>query len=228
MSLAREHFQRTIAARNAKAAANRDDDTMEDLTAYEQQLGLLQQRASQLKNIQGTERKVALKVDFIGEFDPYVDGVLAEAPGVQDEVLVTQMIWRLDAGRFDGAYEIACYALEHGLNMPERFNRTLPTYVAEDFSEASIEADGVDGKDGPSLGILLALVEDLKDADMPDPVRAKLHKAIAFGLEATGDQEKQLKAVEHYDRALELFSKVGVKGRRSKLVKALEQATSTD
>lgn len=227
MSLARKHFEKTRAARAAKAAAESPEESMENLTTYETYLAKLQTCAMQLKNTQSQARKIDMKRDFMDEFDPYVDGVLAEAPGVQDEVLVTQMIWRLDAGRFDEAYAIAGYALEHELAMPERFNRTLATYIAEEYAEAVIQADGKDDVELPDLSLLLALLEDLKDADMPDQVRTKLHKAIAFRLEETGEPEALLGAQTHYERAIELNPKTnGVKTRLKNLVKRLEEETT--
>ncbi|AWY99604.1 phage small terminase subunit [Rhodobiaceae bacterium] len=227
MSLARTHYQKTLAAKAAKQAAESDELTMENLNAYEQHLGQLQTHMAQLKNTQSQARKIEMKQGFISDYDAYVDGILAEAPGLQDEVMVTQMIWRLDAGQFDRAYEIAGYALEHGLVMPERFNRTLPTYLAEEFAEAAIQADGKDDRQVPPVKLLVTLLEDLKEADMPDQVRAKLHKAIAFGLEEENEPQALLTALEHYDRTIELNpTKNGVKKRREQLVKRLEKETS--
>ena len=75
---------------------------------------------------------------------------------------------------------------------------------------------------------LSVLLEDLKAAVMPDQLRTKLHKAIAFRLEETGEPEALLRAVTHYDRAIELNPKTnGIKTRLKNLVKRLEEETTS-
>ncbi len=40
--------------------------------------------------------------------------VLADGRGAQDDIVMTVMLWRLDAGDIAGALEIAPYALKYG------------------------------------------------------------------------------------------------------------------
>ncbi|WP_255213541.1 phage terminase small subunit, partial [Burkholderia pseudomallei] len=44
------------------------------------------------------------------------------------------MVWRIDAGDFDGALAIAAYALSNGLTLPDQFERSLASLVAEQFA----------------------------------------------------------------------------------------------
>ena len=197
MSFARKHMERTLAKKAADAASADDGaDTMEGLTIYEQMLAQLQTHTAELKKIQSTEAKIALKRKYVPDYDAYIDGVLASESSVQDDVLMQLMVWRLDVGQFDEANEIATHALEHKLALPERFKRDLATYLAEEFAEVAILADGKEGADAPSELLLRQLLEDLSEKDMPDQVRAKLHKAIGFRLQSTGDAEKMLSAID--------------------------------
>jgi len=229
MSFASKHMERTLAKKAAAAAATDDsDETMEGRTIYEQMLAQLQTHAAELKKIQSTEDKIELKRKYVPDYDAYVDGILAADSAVQDDVLMQLMVWRLDIGQFVQAYEIATHALEHGLVLPERFKRDLATYLAEEFAEAVILADGREDADVPSEVLLRQLLEDLSEKDMPDQVRAKLHKAIGFRLQATGDAEKMLTAIDHFDRALQLNPKVGLKKRKEQLVRELDKKTATE
>ncbi|MBJ9626084.1 terminase, partial [Burkholderia multivorans] len=59
-------------------------------------------------------------------------------------------------------------------------------------------------------------------ADMPDEVRAKLHKAIGYGLAASHPAS----ALDHLRRALQLFANVGVKKDIERLERELKNSAS--
>ena len=87
------------AERSGVAAAGRAD-SMAGRTVYEQQLAQLLQDRLRLKQVQSTQAKAELKRQLLGVYADYVSGVLKGGNGAQDEVLVTVMIWRIDAGEF--------------------------------------------------------------------------------------------------------------------------------
>ncbi|HBO5145585.1 TPA: terminase, partial [Pseudomonas aeruginosa] len=121
-SPAKAHFLRVTAAQEAAATAPHQG--MEGANAYELQLAQLYQDRSRLKNIQSGEGKAALKVELLPAYQPYISGVLQAGKGAQDEVVTTVMLWRIDAGDYAGALDIADYVLAHDLVMPDRFART--------------------------------------------------------------------------------------------------------
>ncbi len=121
-SPAKAHFLRVTAAQEAAATAPHQG--MEGANAYELQLAQLYQDRSRLKNIQSGEGKAALKVELLPAYQPYISGVLQAGKGAQDEVVTTVMLWRIDAGDYAGALDIANYVLAHDLVMPDRFART--------------------------------------------------------------------------------------------------------
>ncbi len=217
---ARAHFARIAAAEAAAAAA--PGDTMAGATPYELMLVKLATDRRALKGIQSVTRKVELKRTLLPEYADYVAGVLTGGRGAQDDVLVTVMVWRLDAGDFDGALDIASYALAHGLTPPDQFERSLACVIAEQFAEAALSAF-IEGQsfDAAPLERVHALTAD---ADMPDPARAKLYKALGYAVQAS-DPPRALGLLR---QALTLNDRVGVKKDIDRLEKALDAAGRQD
>ncbi|MEX3614277.1 MAG: phage terminase small subunit [Burkholderia gladioli] len=150
-----------------------------------------------LKLTQSVTRKIEMKREVLPDYLPYVDETMRLDTGAQDDVLVTLMVWRIDAGDYLGALDIARYAIRHGLTMPAHYERSLPATVAEGFAEAADVPDAV-------LGEVLDLTERF---DMVDQIRAKLFKA--YGL-ALAESDKPY-AIDLLCRALRLNDKIGVK-----------------
>ena len=230
MSYARRHQARILAAEAAKAASASPlaarPTSGPAATAYELERARLGVDLRRLKEIQSKEGKIALKRELLPAYLPWITGVLeAEAAGgagAQDDILTHVMIWRIDVGDFEGALPLIAYVLRHGLALPERFERTAATLIAEEIAEAAIQQLGQgEAFDFP----LLLKVDDLTDPhDMPDQVRAKLKKALGLELaraaaamerDADGPAGGRRGALEgalrYLRRALELNSKVGVK-----------------
>ena len=175
---------------------NTDGENEQTGNAYELQLIQLSDHKRQLKQTQSIERKKELKAKMLPDYEPYVSGILEADSGAQDEIMMTIMLWRIDAGDISGALEIAEYALRHNLTPPEQFKRDTATLIAEEVAEQTTNLD--------QLVITLDLT---RDKDMPDEVRAKLHKAIGINI---GDNNYD-EALHHLNRALELHQGSGVK-----------------
>ena len=174
--------------------------------AYEIQLMQLAEHRRTLKGIQSIERKIDAKRTMLATYKPWIDGLLAADRGGQDDVLVTIMLWHLDTGDLEGAFNMADYVIRHKLNTPDQYDRSAPTLIAEEVADTAIKLQ--EAGTGPSYGLLSAYLELLKESDMFDQVHAKLHKAVGRAALAEGFKEP---AAEHYRRALELHDKVGIK-----------------
>jgi len=219
-SPARKHFQR-LSAESSKAA---EAETPRDANGYELMLYKLAQDKRRLHDIQSMETRAVVKRELLPEYEPWVEGVLKGAQGVQDDVLMTVMLWRIDAGDFMGALEIARYAIANKLSMPDQYKRNTATLIAEEMAEAAIKAydSGVAFNVEP-----LQIAEEITaESDMPDEVRAKLYKAIGYCL----SKEKSLivKAIETLKRAFSLHDKVGVKKDIEKLERELKNSTDAN
>lgn len=224
-SPARAHLDRHVAA-SRKAAADGAAPDRAMATAYELMLGQLAEHRRRLKDVQSIERKADVKRQFLPMYASYVEGALDADHGGQDDVLMTIMVWRMDVGDYGGALPIARYAIEHKLVMPDQYQRSTATIIAEELAEAALAAIGA--KQGFAAQVLIDAEQLTRREDMPDEVRAKLHKAIGYAIST--DESADLAALdgaaENWARAMALHPKVGVKkdlerlGRRIKALHA--------
>lgn len=230
MSLARRHRERMLAVAAATVAAipaEQRPPEGPEATEYELMRAQLGLDLAALREIQSIEAKIERKAELLPRYDAWVQGVLEAAGaeggrGVQDDVLVQTMIWRMDVGDFTGALPLAAYVLRWGVTLPERFNRTAGCLIAELAADAAIKAHG-QGQ-AFDLDVLLQIEELTASEDMPDEVRAKVNKAIGHQLAHAADQLEAggngpaggkaaaiAGALVKLRRALELNPKAGVK-----------------
>lgn len=222
MSLARQHYLRKTAA----VAATTAGPAPVHANAYELQLIALAEAKRSLKQVQSFTRKAEVKRQVLPQFSPWIAGVLEGGNGGQDDVLMTCMVWHIDVGDFDAALKIAAYALQHGLTLPDQYQRDLPTLLAEEVSNQVLAAMAA-GRHVP-LDALAATAQLTAERDMPDEVRAKLHKALGLAHSAAaniaGDAPSRLhaeQALHHFTRARELHPRAGVKKEIDKLQRFL-------
>lgn len=180
-----------------------------------------------LKEIQSLERKVAAKREMLPEYAPWVAGLLERAretgTAVAEPVLPTVMVWRIDTGDWDGALDLAEHVIRHRLPLPERYKRTPGTLVLEEIANAAIVRLGAGEPFAPAvLERVAALTED---QDMPDEVRAKLHKAMGMALmpdALAGNAAAAAEALAQFRRARTLHDRIGVADK----IKRLEKLTA--
>ena len=227
-SPARDHFIKTLAAENA---ARDESGTIPTNSAYEQMLLQLVDHQRQLKHVQSKELKAKRKADFLPLYEAYVDGVLTANTGQQDNVLMTIMVWRIDAGDLEGALQIGAYALKHNLATPEQYKRDTATLLVEEVADhvlhqvlSNDDQQNVDSPDLENLKRMADLVDQARtitaEHDMPDEVRAKMHKAIGLCVEIQNPDD----AKKQYERALQLDEKSGVKKFIERVGRAIKNA----
>ncbi|HDC4761530.1 TPA: terminase endonuclease subunit [Enterobacter cloacae] len=200
-SPAERHMMRVSASETARRAAA----PLRNATAYEQMLVKLAADNRTLKQIRSNERKADKKRELLPFYLPWVAGVLANGKGGQDDIIMTVMLWRLDADDIAGALEIARYAMTYGLTMPTG-RRPTPYLLAEEVALAAQRLRGA--KQPVELANLLDILALTERADMPDIVRAKLHKITGYVLR---DAEQLPEALAHLQRAIQLESSIGVR-----------------
>jgi hypothetical protein len=233
-SPAKRHFERVMAARASAAAA--PGETLAGASHYDLMLAKLATDKRRLKSLQSVARKVEVKREVLPEYAAYVAGALEGGRGAQDDVLMTVMIWRIDAGDYAGALEIARYALRHRLTLPDQYERSTAAALAEEFADAALAAL----RDGGTfeLAQLVEIEQLTADADMHDQIRAKLHKAIALAcapatalageMPHVADRGRAQFAVDHLRRALQLDARCGVKQTIARLEAALSDAAGEE
>lgn len=184
-------------------------------TAYEQQLIQLAADKQRLKQIQSTEQKAVLKAELVPNYLPWIEGVIVSGSARQDDVLMTVMVWAFDAALWGNGLDMAAYAIEHKLVMPDQYRRTTATVVAEEIADAALR-----GAEVPQ-DVLVRALDITASEDMPDEVRAKLHKALGNNFR---DAEQWGNAAAHYQRALSLHPGAGCKKDLERAERELKKA----
>lgn len=222
-SPARAHFEKTAAAQRTAEPAPTAGANQYELMLYK-----LAEDKRRLKGMQSFEQRAQVKRELLPEYEPWIEGVLTGDQGVQDDVLMTVMLWRIDAGNLPGALTIARYAIKHKLAMPDQYQRTVPCLLAEEFADISLKEKATLDADA-----LLEVAELTAAEDMPDEVRAKLHKAVGYALrdKAGGDKTGiglayMEQALDHLRRALQLHDKCGVKKDIEKLERDIKNSAT--
>ena len=234
LTIAALHKSKVLAAIDAAAANDNAYAPSDEALAgpYGQMRLQLREDARDLKALQSVEKKIELKRERLPAYVDWVETQMAAAKetgkAAQDDVVMTVMVWRIDAGDFFGALEIAEYALAYGLKLPPQFLRSVPVLVTEQITDAALAAPAGEPM---QLGVLELTAELFGKADMPDQVKARLAKARALELlrlaenppeghdVASWRPAHQAEALKLFNRALQLQPNVGVK----KEIKALEK-----
>lgn len=220
---AQKHFQKVMAERHGKT----DEQSDTARTAHEQIMHRLRMDQSALKRVQSDQAKAAMKRQLLPHYEGWIEGTLDGDSGRQDEVIVTLMVWAIDAGDYALAARIGRYVVTHGLLMPDRFNRTAATVLVDEICDpilVQVKAD--DATDvTPYLAVLDDVADFTSDSDMPDVVRAKLCKVRAFALR-NGTTEEQGTALELLRQALTLDAGAGVKKEIDRLARVVKKAAA--
>lgn len=232
MNLARKHYQQHQAKSAAESAA--EFGTMQNTNAYEQQLMQLNSDKNRLKNIQSKQNKVELKRQLLPNYKPYLHGILEVKPGVQDAVVTEMLVWSIDVGEYDLALDLAEYVLEHGLKLPDRFERSEACFITEDIADEFLKVLKTDVSiDITVLERLESLITDeslhKSKRDMPDEVKAKLYLALgkAEMRLITGENEQDvhhaINAKNYLESAVNLDDKCGGRTDLNKMTKLVQK-----
>lgn len=191
-----------------------------------------------LSDIASIEARNPAKIEMARTFAPWIEGVLQageQGQAAQDEILVWNLIWAVDYRDWDYALRLAAHAIRFNLASPERMNSTIPCFLAEQVATISLALQ--DAVPHEVLARILALIEG---HDMPDPAKAKLHKALgrsfsrrakafdpaADNAPAGGKAAYLTEAIAHLKRALQLDNSIGVRSEIKALNKVLEKLAS--
>jgi hypothetical protein len=240
-SLARNRRDRTLATAAATAQAEPSVAAADSGTPHERataQVNLrLQHDLRRLRDIASIEKRIDAKREMLPHYAAWVQGLVEAGVGLEEDVLPTVMIWRIDTGDFEGALVLVEHVLAHNLPLPARYERTAPALIVEEIATAALKVQQA-GEAFPFE--ILARIDLLTaGADMHDQIRAKLKKVIGVeqmraALSPAGDvildAPLAKTALETLGRARTLDQRVGVTDRIKKLAKlitALEPPAQT-
>lgn len=232
LSPALRHQARVLAAR---AAGNAAPEGVTTGNAYELMLYKLADDRRRLKQIQSVQKKIEVKVSLLPEYQDWIDAVLKNGKGAQDDVVSTLLVWYIDTGSYERALMVAAYAIAHKFTLPDQYSRDIPTMLLDEFSGAYLNGKL---RDDPALAVhtLTEVGRLTKGMDAPDQARAKLYKSLAYALVAVIDQANDIDiapglldranvAMTHLQHALKLFEGVGVKKDIERLERRIKRAT---
>lgn len=220
---AQKHFQKVMAERHGRTEEQSDTAR----TAHEQIMHRMRMDQSALRRVQSDQAKAELKRSLLPHYEGWIEGTLEGDGGRQDEVITTLMVWAIDAGDYALAVRIGRYVVTHGLAMPDRFNRTAGTLLVDEICDpilVQVKADDTTDVT-PYLAMLDEVAQITRSQDMPDVVRAKLHKSRAFGLR-NGTSDQQAEALELLRQALRLDAGAGVKKEIDRLARVVKKAAA--
>lgn len=199
---------------------------------------LLHDNLRQLADTASIEARNPMKAEFAKAFSPWVEGVLRvgeQGHAVQDEIVVTNMVWAIDYRDIDYALRIGAHVLKFNVVMPERYSRSAACFLAEDIATVALTQHEL-----VTLEQLLQVLALVDGYDMPDPAKAKLYKAIARAFRrkadafdpsadnapAGGKAAFTAEALAHAKRALELDKDAGVKTEIKELERQLAKLSA--
>jgi Phage small terminase subunit. len=230
-SPARKHFERRTAALTAAENSGEERAPL-NANQYELMLGKLAEDKRRLHAIQSMEKKAQLKAELTGDYLPWIRGVIEGNSGVQDDVLMTVMVWCIDARQLDLALDIARYAIKHQLAMPDQYERSTAVVIAEEFADILLKQHAADAP--IDITILQGVMELTLDKDMPDQVKAKLHKALGYALlnpalvphHVPTEADRLDYALKSFKAAVALHDKVGVKKDIERLEREIKNSAA--
>jgi len=165
----------------------------------------LREDFARLSALQSVERKQDLKRDeLIPKYAPYVQRLKRE--GQQHELLGWYLVWLLDAGEMEEGLEHGLWCIAHNVPLPERFNRTVPTLMADAVADWAEPLVACGESVEPYLGLCVHAADGLCGQwDIPDKLSARLLKLHG---DACAVSERWELAVEAYEAAFELGASV--------------------
>lgn len=183
----------------------------------------LAQDLERVSAINSRELRQQLKRDeLLPKYLDYVQRYRDSGLSFPNLVVMQVLVWLFDTEQFEAGLDLANFAMSQDQQLPERFKRDVPTFVADaviDWAEAEYKAKR---SPEPYLSNLLPLVDG--EWKLFERIPARYHKQI--GILAL-DQREFAKAITHFERAEALYEGIGVgtrlEGARKALAKELAE-----
>lgn len=243
MSLALAHKRRLLAERAAgkapgKAEAYTPATALAGPANAQKHLKLMESALAEdlarIADINSREARQQLKRDeLLPKYLPYVERYRESGLNHPNPVLMQVLVWLFDTAQFEQGLELAEFAIAQGQQLPERFRRDVPTFVADEVIEWA-EAEHKAGRNPePYVSNLLPRVDGYwarintdDEASLPAPwelferIPARFHKLLGI---IAMEREEWANAIDHFERAQSLYPEIGVKTRSDEAAKALRK-----
>lgn len=202
------------AAYSPAAALTSPANAQKHLKLMEDSLAVDLERISAINS---REARQQLKRDeLLPKYQEYVRRYRDSGLSFQNSVLVYVLVWLFDIADFEQGLELADFAMSQGQKLPERFNRDIPTFVADEVIEWA-EAEYKAGRSPePYVSNLLPRVDG--EWSLFERIPARYHKQLGI---LAMDRKDWAEAVARFERAEALYDGIGVGTRLSGARKAL-------
>ncbi|MCD5990137.1 terminase [Pseudomonas sp. CDFA 553] len=173
-----------------------------------------------LSSIDSLELRQQLKRDeLLPKYLDYVQRYLDSKLIFPNPVMMQVLVWLFDTQQFTSGLQLADVAMLQEQEMPERFKRNVQTFVGDqviDWAEAEYKAGR---SPEPYVSDLLHLVDG--EWQLFERIPARYHKLLGI---ISLDLEEWSQAIDHFERAVELYPEIGVGVRLDAARKALKKA----
>ena len=230
MSLALAHKRRVLAqgpmavVAGAKAMAYTPATALASPANAQKHLKLMEAGLEadllRISEINSRELRRQLKLnELLPRYEEYVQQYRDSGLSFPNSVLVYVLIWLFDTAQFEKGVELADFAMSQGQALPERFNRDIPTFVADEVIEWAEAEYKAKRSPEPYVSNLLPRVDG--EWALFERIPARYHKQLGI---LAMDQKEWEKAIPHFERAEQLYEGIGVGTRLAGCRKALEKA----
>ncbi|EPF66035.1 phage terminase small subunit [Pseudomonas syringae] len=168
-------------------------------------------------------RQTLKREELLPKYLEYVQRYRDSELNFPNSVLAYVLIWLFDTEQFTQGLELADFAMSQGQALPERFNRDIPTFVADqviDWAEAEFKARR---SPEPYVSNLLPRVDG--EWQLFERIPARYHKLL--GLIALNRQDWPV-AIAHFERAEALYESIGVGTRLNDCRRALAKVQAKE
>lgn len=239
MSLALAHKRRTLAmgmaalaasaapaAYSPAAALTSPANAQKHYKLMEDALLVDLERLSGFNSLE--QRQVVKRDELLPKYLEYVGRYRESGLNFPNQVLMYVLVWLFDTTQFEQALELADFAMSQGQELPERFNRDIPTFVADEVIEWAEAEYKASRSPEPYVSNLLPRVDG--EWKLFERIPARYHKQLGV---LAMDRKDWASAIVHFERAESLYESIGVgtrlAGARKALAKAIaEGGQSTD
>lgn len=174
--------------------------------------------------INSREQRQMLKRDeLLPKYLEYVQRYRESGLNFPNPVLAYVLVWLFDTEQFTQGLELADFGMSQGQALPERFDRDIPTFVADaviDWAEAEFKARR---SPEPYVSNLLPRVDG--EWQLFERIPARFHKLL--GLIALNRQDWPV-AIAHFERAEQLYESIGVGTRLNDCRRALAKVQAKE
>lgn len=227
MSLALAHKRRMNAQGSAVAVAGAKPEVYSVETALsspanaQKHLKLMENSLAvdldRISAINSREQRQQLKRDeLLPKYLAYVQRYRDSGLSYPNPVLMYVLVWLFDTAQFALGLELADFAMSQGQALPARFNRDIPTFVADEVIEWA-EAEYKAGRSPePYVSELVPRVDG--EWKLFERIPARYHKQLGI---LAMDRKDWATAVQRFERAEALYDGIGVGTRLAGARKAL-------